>query len=84
MRRLSLLLLVLLSLTACRREDWKTARFTLPEGLPPAEAVARIAALDPETPPQITVEGSTLTVRYNTLHLASKNITYVLENTCAF
>ncbi len=80
LRSLLFFVALLLVLTGCRREDWKSATFDLPNGRSCDVIIARIMALDPETPPRVTVEEGRLTVHYNSLHIASKNIEYVLEN----
>ncbi len=79
MRTLAILLLSCFLLAGCRQEDWRTATFDRPAGLPEETLRERIYGLDTQTPPQVTLQGDKVHVRYNSLHLAKKNIEFILR-----
>ncbi len=79
MKSLLALGLMALLLSGCRQEDWREVEVALPEGMAPTVAVERVMALDTQTPPKVTVEGGRVKVRYNSMHMAIKNIEYALR-----
>ncbi len=74
-----LALIMMLVVVGCRQEDWRTTSLALPHGMSSPEAIARITALDTQTPPEVTVSDGYVKVRYNSMHLAIKNIEYALR-----
>lgn len=78
-----LLLTLLLTATACRRSDVRTAEYSLPPGLSPENAralLAEISQLDSANPAfSATISNQTLTVVYDSMVLARKNIEHILE-----
>ncbi|MEG1480201.1 MAG: hypothetical protein RSD41_04270 [Kiritimatiellia bacterium] len=82
MKKLALIIFCLLALTGCRKEDWREATLTPPVGLSPAQAQQTLKALDRMTPPTVTIlDNGALKVRYNSMNLALRNLTFALENT---
>lgn len=73
------LLAALCLLAGCRREDWRETTFALPRGVPAARAAEALRALDSQTPPEVTVEGETLRIRYNSMRVAPGNFAYTLR-----
>ena len=55
------------------------ATFALPRGVPAARAAEALRALDSQTPPEVTVEGETLRIRYNSMRVAPGNFAYTLR-----
>lgn len=74
------LLFVALLLSGCRRELWETVTLPRPAALTEAEIVFALEQLDSQTPPQVTVAGETVQVRYNALRIAPRNFAFHLEN----
>ncbi len=79
MRRLALLSLLALALAGCRREDWREIVLPLPPGVPAERAAEALRALDLQTPPVVVPRGEALAVRYNSMHVAPRNLTHTLE-----
>lgn len=72
-------LVVALLCAGCRLEDWREVSLPVPQGLSEAQVRRAFAQLDSRTPPQVRFEGGVITVRYNSLRVASKNFEYALE-----
>lgn len=79
MKTWQLSLFSLLFLMGCRQEVWKEMTIQLPENVSFIDAQVSIQALDRQTPPIVTLNEQHLHIRYNAMHLASKNVTYVLD-----
>ncbi len=79
----AILLALLLALAACRRSDVRTAQYRLPPGLPPAKTqalLAELSQLDPNSPAfSASLSNQTVTVVYDSMILARKNIELILE-----
>lgn len=73
------LLLSLFVLAGCRREDWREYSFALPPQVEFNALQRELKALDRETPPFVRLEQGTVFVRYNSMHLAPRNLTYVRD-----
>lgn len=63
----------------CRLEDWREVSLPVPQGLTEAQVQVAFAKLDSQTPPEARFAGGFVTVRYNSLRVASKNFEYALE-----
>ena len=66
-------------LCGCRRVDWKEMVLPLPEGVPAQTARQALEGLDRQTPPVVRCEAGQLYIRYNSMHVASRNLTATLE-----
>lgn len=73
------LLVSFLLLAGCRQEDWREFRFESPASVDFSALQQAVIALDRKTPPVVTLEGTQIVVRYNSMHLSTRNILYVCE-----
>ena len=79
MRTLLWSCLSLALLCGCRRDDWKEIVLPLPEQVSVQTACQALAGLDRETPPEVRDEAGQLRIRYNSMHVASRNLIVALE-----
>ena len=66
-------------LCGCRRDDWKEIVLPLPEQVSVQAARQALAGLDRETPPEVRDAAGQLHIRYNSMHVASRNLIVALE-----
>lgn len=84
MMRIALILLGgLLLLAGCRREDWRETSFVMPEQVPFGRLRAELLALDRETPPEVSLAKGVVRVRYNSMRVSLRNLTYVRDELIA-
>ncbi len=80
MKGATCLVVALLLCAGCRREDWREVSLPVPQGLTEAQVCVALTRLDSQTPPQVHFAGGFVTVRYNSLRVASKNLECALED----
>ncbi len=72
-----------LLLVGCRQEDWKETSFEVPANVNQKVLISALRALDRETPPEVRIEQGMAHVRYNSMRLAVRNLTYVRDELAA-
>lgn len=72
-----------LLLAGCRREDWKETSFDVPANMDQKVLISALRALDRETPPEVRIEQGKAHVRYNSMRVAVRNLTYVRDELVA-
>lgn len=79
MKRWAVGLLFVSAVCGCRQEVWKETHIPLPEHVTFATAQHALQQLDRQTPPVVQRDAEGLKVRYNSMHLSSRNLTVALE-----
>jgi hypothetical protein len=71
--------IAIMLLAGCRQEDWRELAFEMPQGVSFATLQSALQALDRETPPEVRLEQGIVFVRFNSMHLSARNLTYVRD-----
>ncbi|MBR5591278.1 MAG: hypothetical protein IKW38_01925 [Kiritimatiellae bacterium] len=82
-RTLGCLLCCGLLLVGCRRVDWKEALIEPATGVDFVVLQQALQALDNETPPEVQMKQGMVFVRYNSMRISVRNLTYVRDELAA-